>query len=155
MKGSTIGEGGLDIAASNVIDNDARDFLAAHSKELAEFQARAQQLQRVKEVYLDLCYKLDESKAFADRIKSEVDFAQKADFSGSLYKSGRSHPAGVAALQVVAREFAGYFVVRQFGKQLVALAEKEVADATARLEEFKTENLQVLPVLKDLGFIPA
>lgn len=128
----------------------AEMFLATRKTEFERFTAEkegdAQTTARLKW----LLETLETRQVFHAALSKEIVFCKTADFSGSIFRAVKNHPAGAIAIQSIASNFVHAFMLKNMGDEILAFSEREVSNAQSELETFKASNAKVL---KRLGLL--
>jgi hypothetical protein len=127
-------------------DAVAENFLRKHKTEFQEFERREREKLACAEQYRALEAEIINRRQWLEGLKSDISAYHNIDLATDLYKNMQL--TGRPLLEIAQNPlFAAAALIKEHGKSVLKLAEKDLGDLEEKFETFKAEKGEILKEL--------
>lgn len=123
-------------------------FLETKKAEYDAWLAHEQALDSVRGQHITLSTEVVSREQEVEQLRGIVPAYRAADIPAAILFALRNQPFGVSGIDAVAQKLSGGLVLKQFGGDILKLAETDLRVAQEKLAEFKKTYSKILKELK-------
>lgn len=125
----------------------AETFLQKHQSEFRDYEQREREKMTCAEHFRAQDAELTARRQWLETLRNDIAAYQTLDLAAVIYQNMRTTGRSLSDI-AQDPQFSAAVLIKEHGRKILQLAEKEISDVEARFETFKSEKRETLKELK-------